>query len=394
MNSASPFDELIDRKNTHCAKWDKMEAIFGVSPSDGLAMWVADMDFRPPACVQQELARMLDHGVYGYFGNDAAYLEAICWWMKTRHGWDVDPKGIFTTNGLVNGAALCVDLWSEPGDGVVLMTPVYHAFHRILTAAEREIVQCPMALRDGRYELDIAAWDARMTGREKIFLFCSPHNPGGRVWTRDELRAIADFCERHDLLLVSDEIHMDLVLPGHKHTPMTVAAPEAKHRLVMMTAPTKTFNIAGAHTGNVIIEDETLRRAFAKRLGALGISANAFGMNMATAAYSPEGADWVDALMIYLDGNRQVFDSAIAAIPGLTSMHLEGTYLAWVDTAGTGMSETEILSRVEKQAKIAANHGPSFGEGGETWLRFNIAMPRSQVEEAARRLKAVFADLQ
>lgn len=388
------FDEVIDRRGTHSAKWDKMQAIYGVSPSDGIAMWVADMDFRPPPCVQGAIEAMAGHGVYGYFGDDRANHDAIRWWMKTRHGWDVPAEAIFTTAGLVNGTALCVDAYTKPGDGIVLTTPVYHAFARVIEAAGRRVVECPLAIEDGRYGLDIAGWDAMMTGSERMFILCSPHNPGGRVWTRDELRAIADFCRRHDLILVSDEIHHDLVMPGQKHTAMAVAAPDILDRLVMMTATTKTFNIAGCHVGNVIITDEALRGPFRARMNALGISPNSFGMMMATAAYSPEGAAWVDALCAYLDGNRRLFDEGVAAIPGARSMALEATYLAWVDFAGTGMAPAEITARIETQARIAANHGASFGKGGDSFLRFNLATPRSVVAEAVGRLQDAFSDLQ
>lgn len=388
------FDEIIDRTGSHCAKWDMMESYFGVAPDAGLAMWVADMDFRPPACVQSALQAMLDHGVYGYFGDDAAYREAIRGWMASRHGWDLDPEAIFSTHGLVNGTALCIDAWSKPGDGVVLMTPVYHAFHRIIAAAGREIVQCQLARIDNRYELDIATWDAQMKGHERIFILCSPHNPGGRVWSRAELQAIAAFCKRHELILVSDEIHHDLVMPGKKHVPMAIADPGILDRLVMLTAATKTFNIAGAHIGNVIVPDPALRETFAARMNALGISPNSFGMHMVTAAYSTEGAAWVDALNLYLDGNRRIFDAGISAIPGVTSMPLEATYLAWVDFAGTGMALPEVIERVQTTARIAANHGPNFGLGGETCLRFNIATPRARIVEAVERLHRAFADLQ
>jgi cystathionine beta-lyase len=306
----------------------------------------------------------------------------------------VEPEAIFTTHGLVNGTALCVDAYTRPGDGVVLMTPVYHAFARVIKAAGREVVECRLALEDGRYVLDIPAWDAQMTGKEKMLILCSPHNPGGRVWSQAELRQIADFCVRHDLILVSDEIHHDLIMPGYKHTAMPVAAPEVTDRLVMMTATTKTFNIAGAHVGNVIIPDEKLRAPFRGRMNALGISPNSFGMEMSTAAYSEEGAAWVDALTSYLDGNRRIFDEAIHAIPGLRSMPLEATYLAWVDFAGTGMDAKDFIARVEKQAKIAVNHGTSFGAGGDSFLRFNLATQRAVVVEAVERLKQAFADLQ
>jgi cysteine-S-conjugate beta-lyase len=388
------FDDIIDRRGSHCVKWDMMEKLYGVSAEDGIAMWVADMDFRPPQVIQDALQGMIDHGIYGYFGDDSAYLDAIRWWMKTRHGWEVDPTWVFTTHGLVNGTAMCVETFTQPGDGVVLMTPVYYAFAKVIRANGREVVECRMVNEAGRYQLDIAAWDAQMQGHESMFILCSPHNPGGRVWTRDELQAIADFCKRHDLILVSDEIHHDLVMPGQTHIPMALVDPSIADRLIMMTATTKTFNIAGSHSGNVIIADPDLRAKFQTRMMGLGLSPNSFGLFMATAAYSPEGAAWVDDLVAYLDGNRRVFDAGVNAIPGLKSMNLEATYLAWVDFADTGMEMAEFTRRVEKDAQIAVNHGPTFGTGGETFLRFNIATPRARVQEAVDRLARAFGDLQ
>ena len=388
------FDETIDRRGTHSSKWDMMAPLFGISPKDGLPMWVADMDFRPPASVQRALERMTAHGIYGYFGDDAAYKAAISWWMATRHGWTVDPDHIFTTHGLVNGTALCVDAFTKAGDHVVLTTPVYHAFARVIKGAGRGVTECPLTLTDGGLTMDFNAWDARMTGRERMFILCLPHNPGGRVWTAQELQGVAAFCQRHDLILVSDEIHHDLVMPGHRHMAMPLAAPEIADRLVMMTATTKTFNIAGAHCGNVIIADPGLRESFAARMNAMGISPNAFGMHMATAAYSPEGAAWVDQLTVYLDGNRRIFDAGMNAIPGVCSVPLEATYLAWVDFSGTGMAPDEFIARVEKTARIAANYGSTFGLGGAHFLRFNIAAPRAMIVEAVARLQAAFSDLQ
>jgi cystathionine beta-lyase len=313
--------------------------------------------------------------------------------MKNRHGWDVAREEIFTTHGLVNGTSMCVDAFTKPGDHVVLTTPVYHAFARVIKAAGRDVTECPLARVDGRYEMDFAAWDSLMTGRETMMILCSPHNPGGRVWSVEELQGVAAFCKRHNLLLVSDEIHHDLVMPGQKHTVMAKAAPEFDN-LVMMTATTKTFNIAGAHSGNVIIKNPELRKRFSDRMWAMGVSPNSFGLFMATAAYSPEGAAWVDELCVYLDGNRKVFDAGLNAIPGVRSMGLEATYLAWVDFEGTGMAPAEFTARVEKGAMIAANHGDSFGLGGENFLRFNLATPRAVVAEAVARLQKAFADLQ
>ncbi|WP_299646633.1 MalY/PatB family protein [uncultured Jannaschia sp.] len=394
MTIQPDFDEIIDRRDTHCVKWDMMESIYGVSPEDGLAMWVADMDFRPPACIRAAVRRQADHGIFGYFGDDRAYHDAIRWWMRERHGWEVEAEAILTTHGLVNGTALCVDTWTAPGDGVVLFTPVYHAFAKVIRANDRRVVECELAYDGSRYAPDFDAWDAVVAeAGAKMMVLCSPHNPNGRVWTREELEGYAAFARRHDLILVSDEIHHDLVYPGQTHIPMARIDGIAD-RLVMMTSTTKTFSIAGAHTGNVIIHDEGLRAAFAKRMMALGLSPNSFGLFMATAAYSPEGAAWVDRLMDYLDGNRRVFDAGIDAIPGLKSVPLEATYLSWVDFDGTGMSREEFTRRVERDARIAANHGPTFGQGGESFLRFNIATPRARVEAAVERMQAAFADLQ
>ena len=390
------FDEIIDRRGTGCAKWDDMEANFGVPAGDGLAMWVADMDFRPPQAVDDALRKLLDHGIYGYPDHGQATTDAIRWWMQNRHGWSVERDAILSVHGLVNGTALAIDAYTRPGDAVVLMTPVYHAFARVALASGRTVTELPLAQDEaGRYVLDWDGWAPRMTGREKLLVLCSPHNPGGRVWTGEELRQIADFCRSHDLVLVSDEIHHDLVFPGQpRHQVMALAVPGISDRLVTLTSATKTFNIAGAHLGNAIITDPALRKPYADRIAALGISPGLFGLPMVAAAYSPAGAEWLDALMAYLDGNRRLFDEGIAAIPGLRSMPLEATYLAWVDFSGTGMSRDEFIARVQRDAKVAANHGTSFGLGGEDWLRFNLATPRARVEEAVTRLQAAFTDLQ
>lgn len=387
------FDDIIDRRNTHSVKWDMMEALYGVPADTGLSMWVADMDFRAPDCIQNAVQAMRDHGVYGYYGKDDSYRAAICWWMQTRHGWTVDPKAILTTHGLVNGTAMCVETFTAPGDGVLLFTPVYHAFAKVIRANGRRVVESPLVLREGRYEMDFDhAASAVQAQGAKMVILCSPHNPGGRVWDRAELQALADFARAHDLLLVSDEIHHDLVFAPARHIPMTDIT--GNDGCIMMTASTKTFNIAGAHSGNVIIHDAALRAKFEARMLGLGLSPNTFGLMMAEAAYSPAGAAWVDDCVAYLAENARVFDAAVNAIPGVRSMGLQATYLAWVDFAGTGMTPQEVRKRVQDEAQIAPNHGETFGSGGETFLRFNLAMPRAQVIAAGERLARAFGDLQ
>ena len=388
------FDEVIDRRGTHSSKWDTMEELYGVSPDNGLSMWVADMDFRAPKIIQEKLRGINCHGIYGYYGDHKEYNNSIKWWMKNRHNWEIDTSWIFTTHGLVNGTGLCIDAFTKPGDGIILFTPVYYQFSNLVEAARRKVVECPLKLIDSQYHFDFVAYERNLSGDEKMVILCSPHNPGGRVWTKNELREVAKFAKKHGLVLVSDEIHHDLVYPNKSHTVMPIADPSVCDRLVMMTATTKTFNIAGAHSGNVIISNPNLRQKFSQRIKALGISPNSFGLFMATAAYSPEGAQWLDELMHYIDGNRVIFDREINKIPGLSSMPLEGTYLAWVDFSGTGMEEKEFIYRVQEKAKIAVNHGSTFGTGGEKFLRFNLATPRTIVVEATKRIKDTFSDLQ
>jgi cystathionine beta-lyase len=390
------FDRIIDRRGSLSVKWEDMEALYGVSPDDGIAMWVADTDFASPDCVQDAVRKMLEHGVYGYTGRraDQEYRAAICWWMENRHGWSVDPSAIFTATGLGNGVGMVLDAYTNPGDGVVLFTPVYHSFARITRAAGRKVVECPMVIEDGRYKMNFDAYDAILDGSEKIVIFCSPHNPGGMVWSVEEQKQVVEFCRKHNLLLVSDEIHHDLVYPGHTHVPMPNAVPDSDDILIMLTAPSKTFNIAGTHTGNVIIPNAKLRAAYAERSTAINLSSNSFGVAMTTAAYSPEGAAWVDELMVYLDGNRKAFEEGIAAIPGAKPMAMEATYLSWVDFSGTGMSDAEIKDRIFRQAQVAPNYGETFGTGGETFMRFNLGTPRSRITEAVARLQEAFKDLQ
>ena len=388
------FGEVIDRRGTHSSKWDSMEELYGVSPDSGLSMWVADMDFRAPKIIQEKLHGINSHGIYGYYGDYKEYNNSIKWWMKNRHNWEIDTSWIFTTHGLVNGTGLCIDAFTKPGDGIILFTPVYYQFSNLVEAARRKVVECPLKLIDNHYHFDFVAYERNLSGEEKMVILCSPHNPGGRVWTKNELQEVAKFAKKHDLVLVSDEIHHDLVYPNKSHTVMPIANPSVCDRLVMMTATTKTFNIAGAHSGNVIIPHPNLRQKFSQRIKALGISPNSFGLFMATAAYSPEGAQWLDELLHYIDGNRVIFDKEVNKIPGLSSMPLEGTYLAWVDFSGTGMEEEEFIYRVQEKAKIAVNHGSTFGTGGEKFLRFNLATPRTLVVEATKRLKDAFSDLQ
>ena len=241
--------------------------------------------------------------------------------------------------------------------------------------------------------MDLDALETRLTGRERMMLISSPHNPAGRIWTAGELRALSAFCARHDLLMIADEIHHDLVFPGQRFTPFLCASPEASDRCFILTAASKTFNTAGARLGTVTIPNADLRRRFRQALVAHQTQPNLLGVTLTRAAYSPRGAAWVDALVAYLDANHRLFLDGMAAIPGLKPMPMQATYLAWVDFAGTGMEMTEVLRRVHEEARIVPSVGARLGTGGEAFLRFNIGTPRARVAEAVERLQAAFADL-
>lgn len=387
------FDTPIAIKGRHTMKCDDMKKYVGVDAEDAISMWVADMDFPAADCIRDALRAEIDNGFLGYFGNQGPVSEAVCNWISSRHGWSVQPDWIYYSYGVVSGYANVLEAFTEPGDAVILFSPVYHTFFNKTRAKRREILQSPLVERDGQFEMDLDALAASLTGREKLLVLCSPHNPGGRLWSADEIRAVATFCETHDLLLVSDEIHMDLTFPGVAHIPTAVAAPDATPRLVVLTSASKAFNLAGGETGMVIIEDPALRQTYHAAHMAFGGTPNRFGMIMIKAALT-EGEPWLDAAREYFAENFRIWRDRINALPGVRVMDMQATFLAWVDFSGTGLSDDEISQRILKDARIAASPGPAFGEGGAQHKRFNIAVPRATLLEAIERIEAAFADLQ
>jgi cystathionine beta-lyase len=388
------FDRVIERRGTHAAKWDMMARLSGIASPDAIPMWVADMDFAAPPGVTEALAAEVGRATHGYYADTGSWAAALADWMARRHGWRPEPDWVSPTPGIVSGLGLILQAVSGPGDDVVVFPPVYHAFRRIILANERRIIDAQLVETDGRYAMDLDALRARLTARTKVVFFCSPHNPGGTVWSADEIRALALLCAERDLILVSDEIHCDLVFDGARHTPTIVAAPEIADRLITCVAATKTFNLAGAHVGACVTSNVTLKRRLDARIAASGLSSyNTFGM-IATEAAWRTGDAWLDALLRYLAASRDRFDARIeAAAPGARSMRLAATYLAWVDFAATGLPPDEVAARIRDRARIFASPGPQFGPGGETWLRFNFATPRPVLEAALERLQEAFRDL-
>jgi cystathionine beta-lyase len=388
------FDRIIERRGTHSTKWDDIERYSGIQSPDAIPMWVADMDFASPPGVTAALAAEIQRAVHGYYADTGSWAAALVDWMARRHGLKLDTGWISPTPGIVSGLGLILQAACAPGDEVVVFAPAYHAFRKIIIACGRRILDAQLVEAEGRYTMDLDALRGQLTPLTKVVFFCSPHNPGGTVWSVDEIRALAAFCTTHDLLLVSDEIHCDLVFDGAKHTPVLSAAPEIAGRLITCVAATKTFNLAGAHVGACITSNAELKRRLDARIAASGLgSYNRFGM-IATEAAWRTGEQWLDALLPYLADSRDLFDARIqAAVPGARAMRLDGTYLAWVDFSGTGLAPNEVATRVKDRARIFASPGAQFGPGGETWLRFNFATPRPILEEALGRLNDAFADL-
>jgi cystathionine beta-lyase len=388
------FDRVIERRGTHASKWDNMQKLSGLDPANGLPMWVADMDFAAPPGVVEALGEFVARGTYGYYADTGTWAEALGAWVAKRHGWTVQPEWVSPTPGIVSGLGLIIQALSEPGDEIVVFPPAYHAFRRIITANDRKILDARLEERQGRYHMDLDGLSEAIGERTRIVFFCSPHNPGGTVWKPEEIRALAMFCTERDLILVSDEIHCDLVFVGATHTPTIVAAPEVADRLITCVAATKTFNLAGAHVGAAVTSNPELKARLDKRIAASGLgSYNAFGM-IATEAAWRTGGVWLDALLPYLAQNRDVLHAGIErAVPGARAMPLAATYLAWVDFAGTGLAPDDVQRRVKDDAQIFASPGPQFGPGGENRLRFNFATPRGRVEEAVKRLEKAFGDI-
>lgn len=386
------LDQELALRGAHLAKFDAIGREFGRDDDDMIPMWVADMDFQAAPPILDALNREIERGCLGYFSNPQPVAEAVASWYARKHGWDFDPHFVRFTHGVVNGYGLALATFTEPGDEVIVFSPVYHAFFRQIESMGRVAVESPLVVKDGVFHMDLDGLASSLSGREKVLTLCTPHNPGGRIWTAEELRQVADFCKAHDLLLISDEIHMDLTFPGVSFIPTICAAPDCAERLVVLTAASKGFNLAGGETGLMIVPDDALRARVDKVMVDREATPNRFGMLMTKAAFT-ECDDWSAAVRAYLAENFRLFSVRINALPGVSVMPMEATYLSWVDFTALGMSDTELIGRV-LDAKVAPEKGTKFRLNGSGHLRFNLALPRPRLLEAISRLEMAFADLQ
>ncbi len=382
------FDRIIDRRNTKSVKYD-LAAKKGM-PEDVLPLWVADMDFRVSSYIQEAIARQVEHGVFGYSDTGEEYFEAVKGWMKRHHGWDVEADWLVKTPGVVFALSLAVKAFTEPGDSVLIQQPVYYPFKRVVEVNGRRTISNTLVYENNKYFMDFEDFEEKII-REKIklFILCNPHNPVGRVWTEDELVRIGDICQKHHVIVVSDEIHGDFAFK-RKHHVFAGLKKEYGEFTVTCTAPSKTFNLAGLQLSNIFISNPELRRAFRRQLDIVGYEEpNIMGMVACEAAYR-DGDEWYEAMLEYVAGNIAFTREYVEKnIPGVTMAEHEGTYLVWLDFRQLGMNGEELEEMIVQRARLWLDGGAMFGESGTGFQRVNVACPRKILEEALERMKGV-----
>ena len=380
------FDKIIPRRGTNSVKWD-------VAKEDGvIPMWVADMDFHAAPCIRQALKERMDHGVFGYTLVPNSYYESIISWFDRRHQWHIERDWIIYTSGVVPAISAIIKALTEPGDKVLVQTPVYNCFFSSIrnngcTTAENALVR-----KGNSYEIDFDDFEKQAADEKtKVFLLCNPHNPAGRVWTPEELSRMNDICLKHGVKVIADEIHCELVMPGYKFTPFAAVSKACQDNCITTNSPTKSFNIAGLQIANIITNNDTIKRKIDRAININEVcDVNPFGVIALQAAYN-EGESWIDQLNLYLWENYKVLkDFFQEHLPKLKVLKLEGTYLVWIDISATGLKADELTNELLQHGKVMVNSGTMYGKTtGADYLRLNIAMPRSLMLEALQRIAQV-----
>lgn len=382
------FDKVISRHNTNSLKWDALEERFG--DADLIPMWVADMDFRAPDEVIEALKKVADHGIFGYTIRPDSFYQSLINWLERRHHWKVEKEWINICPGVVPALSLIIQAFTKPGDQIVIQSPVYHPFFSVAQQKGRELVDNTLLFDGKRYEIDFEDLEKKLSDeRCKMLLFCSPHNPVGRVWTKDELTKVGNLCLKHNVLMLSDEIHFDLIFKGHKHTPFASISKEFADISITCVAPSKTFNLAGLQSSAIIIPNKKLNETYQKSLDIEdGNMSNSFAIAAFEAAYN-NGEQWLEELLTYLEKNLDFVNKFFKEeIPNASVIQPEGTYLVWIDCRKLGLSAKELEKLLLKEAKVALNQGYIFGKSGEGFIRLNIACPKSILEDGLNRIKA------
>ena len=376
------FDEKVPRRGTRSYKWDS------AADADVLPMWVADMDFRTLPAIVEALQRRVAHGIFGYTKVPDAYYEAIVRWFSVRHGWTMHREWIIYTIGVVPAISAIIKAMTQPGDKVIVQTPVYNCFFSSIRNNGCEVLSSPLVRKGDTYAVDFDDLEAKASDpKAKVFLLCNPHNPAGRVWTPEELRRMGDICIRHGVFIIADEIHCELVSPGYVYTPFASLGEDYVKHSSTCISPSKAFNIAGLQIANIVTADETVRKKIDRAINVNEVcDVNPFGVEALIAAYSDEGSEWLEQLNAYIAGNYQYMkDFCGRHLPQFPVAKLEGTYLAWMDCSALGMKSEELEEALLGEAKLWLNAGTMYGAEGEGFMRWNLACPRSNVEEGLTR---------
>jgi cystathionine beta-lyase len=382
------FNRVFDRENSGSVKWDLREMH---DEKDLIPMWIADMDFKSPEGIINALCERSEHGIFGYTHAGNSYKDAVTGWMKKRHSWRVDGEWLTTTPGLIPALSMAITAFSEPGDRIVIQPPVYHPFGKVISINNRVPADNRLFHDKGVYTMDLAGLETVFREGASMIVLCSPHNPVGRVWKKDELKQLAELCLKYNVLIISDEIHSDLLMPGYKHTVMAGLSDEIADNTITFTAASKTFNLAGLACSNVIISNPGLRKTFRQVIKTLAIGTpNIFGLIAAEAGYRT-GGKWLEELCLYIKANNEFLEHFIKEnLPEIKTAPLEGTYLAWLDFNEFSLPDEELTDILIKEAKVWLDNGPQFGKGGEGFQRLNLACPRSILEKALSGIEKAF----
>ena len=386
------FDEIIPREGTNSLKYDARKQVF--NSSDILPLWVADTDFKTPDFIVNAIKKRAEHEIFGYTFKPDSYYRSIIGWMQRRHNWSIKKEWISFSPGVVAGLTCAIKAFSNPGDGVVVQPPVYSPFFSCVEGTGREIVRNPLIIKNNRYTFDFHNLKSQINKKTRLLLLCNPHNPGGMVWKNEELEELGSICNKNDILIISDEIHSDLIFKGNRHIPITMVSEETAKNSIILSAPSKTFNIAGLTTSVVIIPDKKKFEQFEKilNLAHLGMG-NIFGAVALEAAYS-YGDEWLNQLLDYLWNNylylKKFFNNNL---PEVKVMNPEATYLVWLDFREYEMDGKELTKLIVDKAKVGLNNGAGFGIEGNGWMRLNIGCPRSVLAEGLNRLNNAFSGI-
>ena len=381
------FDELIDRRNTGAVKTDLCKKMFGTD--DLIPLWVADMDFRTPDFIIDAINNRCKHPILGYTVPDEEYFNSIIRWIDARHGWKLERNWLGFLPGIVPGLAFAVNALTQTGDQIIIQPPVYPPFIQVPSKNGRELIYNPLKVVDGRFEMDLEDLEYKITDRTRMFILCNPHNPGGRTWDADTLIKVAEICHKHGVLVVSDEIHSDMALPGNVHTPFASVSELAEQNSITYMAPSKTFNMAGLVSSSYIIPNSEIRKKFSDFMDNSELdNGNIFAYVAAQAAYE-KGTEWLSEMISYIQGNVDyIVEFLEKNIPQIKPMIPQASFLIWLDCAGLEMNSHQLQDFMVKEARLGLNKGTTFGPGGEQHLRLNIGCSREVLKQAMEQLKS------